>query len=856
MDQLESRIGRHLWDLYYISSADLFAGCEKSSQHFTIRVISVIRKVFDAVQKRQFEKAVLAIGNIRLVCSKLPSEKHYLKSTLKAFSFYFPSLFYVVLQRHLESGCPVQVISEKYSEVVSSFVSTCVFKNHAYDYTEFYLTQFLIFHLAHQLLDEADKALEHNLTHQDPEWGRVRQIYRYWLDYEKWQHELQEYPTARLSPTLCSFFSTILDSSLRTTHGPPMECVGFLPVLIRLAEVLNRIDELRDALAECCCSDAYLLSQVTRTLNSLGLHHVSGFLFTRAMNLIPADSMASNDFVIDIVEQQSLDPAGHGAFEDLIALNLRMLFNFMDHGRNRDNARAWGFLKPIFSMSEQKLKHFVGVMTQALSDFILIEYPGVVQNVENALATLGGIGSVALSAAGQCPLQLKFRNDNPYENGLVAEKKNLSDVVSGQLHLVVKIRRKKSKPNLDCEVQCLGMVSTMFSFKSMCDFHYLPVRKIHGENVYEDLVSKLIPTSFTSALSWWDKSGEESQELLETPHFLPPFVFSRYNTPSTKLLCNDIDRMPGNIRPGVGHGKNLRMERKAFTITVNGDMEFPSEASEAAIKDVDLRIKNESAHQALGKLFDERPMWTRVALLNETKLEDSMLKVMLAKFAFYIMSGPWGRLWCKFGYDPRKDQSAKQYQTVMVSFRQHQSIPERQRLKVSICDRGNAPSTSANMDHLEYTYKPGKLPPVRQMWYCVCDVHLPAAQKVLRKDFFAILKQVHSTHGWLPPEVINSIRSAIKEDVKKLSELMDVSEDYEAEATTADISGFIANDDSDSECGNPLDYLWIPAESSRNPVDCHWILSNPVVSTGFDNFGGNPVVISGNPVALCGEPLD
>lgn len=37
------------------------------------------------------------------------------------------------------------------------------------------------------------------------------------------------------------------------------------------------------------------------------------------------------------------------------------------------------------------------------------------------------------------------------------------------------------------------------------------------------------------------------------------------------------------------------------------------------------------------------------------------------------------------------------------------------------------------------------------MWYCVCDVYLPAAQKVLRKDFFAVLKQCHGTHGWLPP---------------------------------------------------------------------------------------------------------
>lgn len=42
------------------------------------------------------------------------------------------------------------------------------------------------------------------------------------------------------------------------------------------------------------------------------------------------------------------------------------------------------------------------------------------------------------------------------------------------------------------------------------------------------------------------------------------------------------------------------------------------------------------------------------------------------------------------------------------------------------------------------------LPAVRQIWYCVCDIELPAAQKVLRSDFYGTLKECDAGTGWLP----------------------------------------------------------------------------------------------------------
>lgn len=105
----------------------------------------------------------------------------------------------------------------------------------------------------------------------------------------------------------------------------------------------------------------------------------------------------------------------------------------------------------------------------------------------------------------------------------MAERKNQDNIVSGTVHLVVRVRRKKSDHS-QVDATVLGAVSTVFSFKTMCDFQYLPVRPIADTGVYEDLVPKLVPTDFTSALTWWDQGGEGEQ----TPHFLPPFLFSRW----------------------------------------------------------------------------------------------------------------------------------------------------------------------------------------------------------------------------------------------------------------------------------------------------------------------------------------
>ncbi|CAJ0585755.1 unnamed protein product, partial [Mesorhabditis spiculigera] len=345
-------------------------------------------------------------------------------------------------------------------------------------------------------------------------------------------------------------------------------------------------------------------------------------------------------------------------------------------------------------------------MTEELNpvdrDFVIIKYPGIIKNIDRALETLGGL-------------------------------------------------------------ETIQQASTIYTFENMCDFQYLPLKGAQGnkDQVFEDLMPRLVPQSLTDSLSWWQRQDTVNAT---TPLYLPPFQFSRYNTPSMKILSRETDFSQEKTKRKSGHGQNLRVERRALSITVHANDPFPSEAPAEAVADADFRCKNEEPHRLLRELFKERPMWTRVACVFKTGLEDTMLKALLQKYAFYISSGPWGRLWCRFGYDPRLNTEARKYQSLVVSFRQHARIPERQRLKAST-ERSLYIGPHDTKEPIHFTYLPGRLPKVRQMWYSLCDIEMPEAQRMLVCE--PIQPVCDDTHGWMSAELMDRLRKMIKDDVEK-----------------------------------------------------------------------------------------
>ncbi|KHJ76305.1 hypothetical protein OESDEN_24075 [Oesophagostomum dentatum] len=63
------------------------------------------------------------------------------------------------------------------------------------------------------------------------------------------------------------------------------------------------------------------------------------------------------------------------------------------------------------------------------------------------------------------------------------------------------------------------------------------------------------------------------------------------------------------------------------------------------------------------------------------------------------------------------------------------------------------------------------------MWYSLCDIKLPLAEALLKKDHSKA--QEPAVNGWIHSDLLEELREFIKEDVKKTSEDMDADEDME-----------------------------------------------------------------------------
>lgn len=74
--------------------------------------------------------------------------------------------------------------------------------------------------------------------------------------------------------------------------------------------------------------------------------------------------------------------------------------------------------------------------------------------------------------------------------------------------------------------------------------------------------------------------------------------------------------------------------------------------------------KLKSLYDQIVQMFEQRPVWSKNAIMYHLKADRVELRSVLPGVAYYFTSGPFRCLWVKFGYDPRKDQSAVKYQTV------------------------------------------------------------------------------------------------------------------------------------------------------------------------------------------------
>ncbi|XP_023324634.1 general transcription factor 3C polypeptide 5 [Eurytemora carolleeae] len=412
---------------------------------------------------------------------------------------------------------------------------------------------------------------------------------------------------------------------------------------------------------------------------------------------------------------------------------------------------------------------------------VCIEYPGVVENPEKAVRTLGGLDNIGLVLSEpNRRLELRFRSEDVYCKPTCGERHQCSS-------FVVKVKRKKlkkgvkDKPEYIHETKLVGLVDSCFRFSNLCDFQYLPMEKDE-----EGKLSSLYPKVFFQNLvssDWIEK---------EAPLFIPPAVFSRMDAPQDYQFRREASAEKSSGTPHNIIGRT-RQRRSHHAIFVTYDVEkVPENPRDIAISQMKIKFIDKERFDIVEKNFKERPIWSKNALHAITRIASDRLKFILPALAYYFTTGPWRNQWIKFGYDPRLDSSAGRYQTLDYRVRlqggaRHKVAAKRSyanyllpykatnwsKPRTSLINKSAFPGAENERKNEEveteedrekmidvFKFRKGRIPPYRQMFYQYCDIEIESAQELLERNHSETCSE---RSGWFNPGTEEKLRNLLTE---------------------------------------------------------------------------------------------
>ncbi|XP_033327286.2 general transcription factor IIIC subunit l(2)37Cd [Megalopta genalis] len=338
------------------------------------------------------------------------------------------------------------------------------------------------------------------------------------------------------------------------------------------------------------------------------------------------------------------------------------------------------------------------------------------------------------------------------------------------------------------KLKVLGWVDMEFKFTNLCDYQYLPMTPSkENPKKLEYIYDKIHPSNIPR-YSWLKN---------DAPYFLPPAAFSRMDTIQQYVPRTETSSCPDNII-----GKSTKRKAGFSNFIYFSTPEVPSKPPAGIETAMKVKFVQNTHYQQIRKLFEERPIWSKSAVIYQTKFSHDRLKILLPSVAYYFMTGPWKIMWVKLGYDPRKDVAARKYQTLdyrlksmhglgsTVKCKRNYSeytLPYRSTPvgKQKVVSSGVSTSEQVSRKELDmhenvYIYRHGMVPPSRQMFYQYCDVLVDEIQEMLAKLPDPLPStRCHEKRGWLPIGFDAQCREIINRQVRAvLRKQMNIPDDY------------------------------------------------------------------------------
>lgn len=264
-----------------------------------------------------------------------------------------------------------------------------------------------------------------------------------------------------------------------------------------------------------------------------------------------------------------------------------------------------------------------------LKTFNCVIYPGIVNNIEQAIENLGGIDEIA------------YAFENPEATLSVNLVKSefgppLSGNKSYDRSLMVSIKtkykvNKKTGEKVCIEVlpaKIIGFIQKTFTFTNIVDFAYFPSKPN---------CSELWHTNKLFDIDWALQK--------DVPLVLLPNKLSKFNEPQSDFY--DLI----NLKKLDTLSKRHRLRPYLRNFTKNNhfeDTDLPPMPLDLLKYCLTVKMFSPDEKRLMDRLFEKRPIWVKPALFHFAKvINKEKMKYLLPTTAYFTLTGPFRRMWVR-----------------------------------------------------------------------------------------------------------------------------------------------------------------------------------------------------------------
>ncbi|KAG8953739.1 tau 95 subunit of transcription factor TFIIIC [Tulasnella sp. 424] len=332
--------------------------------------------------------------------------------------------------------------------------------------------------------------------------------------------------------------------------------------------------------------------------------------------------------------------------------------------------------------------------------------------------------------------------------------------------------------------ELLGTIPRTVRFRAMADFQYTPnlndpIIKLRQSmdaldmSTVEAIKSFVFPVEeedYTLPLdapltpeAMEDPTVPKTRSNLRIPHFP---VFSRATIPlQYNYKANPFSTVQTIQDPETGEEKQRLINKTRFkgfgTLAI--DFHDPGEVPSGPNDHMNSLIPTVSMDllRRVREQFDIRPIWARVALLNQFSLTDrreifhSKMIIPLVSYAFN--DGPFRDMYIRFGYDPRKDPDARLYQRVTFRY----TTPNYQRRRPVIESRNPSDIPKPHLFETSHIFDGKTAQNEVGPGFQLCDIHDPLLESLI-KDDSDLRTECHERDGWYSAAAFDRIKAVTR----------------------------------------------------------------------------------------------